>query len=297
MSTLTRRIFLCLIGILAGLAAWPVAETTLLFQSGFPSYLIFTTFLGMVFGFVIGGFFGSSDGIIMSITYNTFSGMLHGALIGIAGGIVGFLIGQAALFIIGDIFIHSMKSFNTVGLPVSRAIGWAFLGIFIGIVDGVRTRSAIKIKVGIIGGIIGGFLGGLALEYLRLTIPSIMFSRMAGLLVFGLLIGFFYGLVEKRLSYGVLRLLNGRYKGKEFLVNQRKMKIGSSDKNNIVLSGYRDIADIHAELRLKGQEVIITGGGGAKNVTLVNDDKIAERQLKLEDVIKIGSAKMIFKFK
>ncbi len=296
MSTLTRRIFLCVIGILAGLAAWPIAEATLLFQTNFPSYLIFTIFLGLVFGLIMGAFFGSSDGIIMSLTYNTLSGMLHGAIIGMAGGVIGFIIGQAALFIIGDIFIHSMKSFNTIGLPISRAIGWASLGIFIGIVDGVRTRSANKIKVGIIGGIIGGFLGGLALEYIRLIIPSITISRMAGLLVFGLLIGFFYGLVENRFSFGVLRLLNGKFKGKEFLVNHRKMKIGSSEKNHIVLSGYTDVSDHHAELLLKGEEVIITNSESKKPV-LVNDDKIAKQMLKLEDVIKIGSAKLIFKFK
>ncbi len=296
MSVLFRRLFLCLIGILAGLAAWPFAEVTLLFQSDFTSYLFFTIFLGMVFGLVVGGFFGSSDGVIMSIKMNVFSGMLHGALIGVVGGIVGFLIGQAVLFIIGDMFIHSMRSFNTIGLPISRAVGWAMLGIFIGLVDGVRLKSFDKIKVGIIGGIIGGFLGGLALEYLRLLVPGTTISRLIGLLIFGLSIGFFYGLVENRLSYGVLRLLNGKYKGKEFLVNQRKMGIGSSDKNSIVLTGYKDINDSHADLLLNRNEVIISTGDPKKTV-LVNDDKISKHQLKMDDVVKIGSAKLLFKFK
>lgn len=291
-----RRIFLCIIGILAGLTAWPLAEVTLLLQSSFPSYLVFTVFLGMVFGLIIGGLFGSSDGIIMSISSNIFSGMFRGAIIGIIGGINGFLIGQAALFVIGDIFIHSMKSFNTIGLPFSRAIGWAFLGIFIGSIDGFRSRSWNKIKVGIIGGILGGFLGGLALEYIRMIIPNIMFARLGGLMIFGLFIGLFYGFVENRLSFGVLRLLNGKFKGKEYLINQRKMKIGNSDKNDIVLSGYDNISDLHAELRFMKNEVVIKNHD-KKNPVLVNEDKINEHQLKLEDVIKIGSAKLLFKFK
>lgn len=296
MSTLKRRIFLCIIGILAGLAAWTVSEIILFFQNSFPSYLVFSVFLGMTFGLIIGSFFGSSDGIIMSIKSHIRSGILQGAFIGIVGGIIGFLIGQAALFVIGETFIHSMKSFRTIGLPISRAIGWAILGVFIGIVDGVRSRSFNKIKVGIIGGILGGFLGGLALEYIRLLIPSIMFARLVGLSIFGLLIGLLYGFVENRLSFGVLRLLNGKFKNKEFLINQRKIKIGKSDKNDIVLSDYDRVLDLHAELRLKGDEVIITNRS-TNNPVFVNDDKIKEHQLKLEDVVKIGSAKLLYKFK
>lgn len=296
MSTLTRRIFLCIIGIITGLAAWPVAEVTLLFQAGFPSYLAFSIFLGMIFGLIMGGFFGSGDGVIMSIKHNIYSGMLQGAIIGIFGGAIGFLIGQAALFIIGDMFIHSMKSFNTIGLPVSRAIGWLFLGIFIGIVDGIRSRSMNKIKVGIIGGALGGFLGGLALEYSRLIIPDIMFSRLIGLLIFGLFIGLFYGLVENRLALGVLMLLNGKFKGKEFLLNQRKMKIGNSEKNDIVLSGYSEVSDFHAEINRKRDEVVIKNLDSSKPISL-NDDRIGEHKLTWDDVIKVGSAKLLFKFK
>ncbi len=296
MSILIRRIYLCVIGMLAGLAAWPFAETALLFQNGFSSYLFFSIFLGIIFGFIMGGFFGTSDGIITSIKRNIISGAVHGALIGIAGGIIGFLIGQAALFIIGDSLIHTTKSFRTIGFPLSRAIGWAFLGIFIGMVDGVRSRSFDKIKVGLIGGIIGGFLGGLVLEYLRLLVPSIMLARLTGLVIFGLCIGLFYGFVENQLSYGVLRLLNGKYKGKEFLINQRKMKIGSTDKNTIVLPGYDKISETHAELISKGDNVTIVSHS-PKTVISVNDDKVEQHQLILDDVIQIGSAKFIYKFK
>ncbi|MBN2041052.1 MAG: FHA domain-containing protein [Spirochaetes bacterium] len=296
MSIIMRRIFLCIIGMIAGLAAWPFAETTLLFQPDFPSYLIFSIFLGVIFGFVMGGFFGTSDGVIMSVKRSVFSGSIHGALIGIIGGAVGFIIGQAALFIAGNILIQSAREFNTVGFPVSRAVGWAFLGVFIGMVDGIRSRSFDKIKVGIIGGILGGFLGGLALEYSRLVVNNVMFARVAGLIIFGLFIGLLYGFVESRLSFGVLRLLNGKYKGKEFLVNQRKIKIGSSVKNTIVLSGYDKISDTHAELKVKGDTVVIKKNS-PKTVISVNDDKVEEHQLIMDDVIQIGSAKFLYKFK
>jgi hypothetical protein len=296
MSTLMRRIFLCAIGIIAGLAAWPFAETTLLFQAVFPSYLVFSIFLGMIFGLIMGGFFGTGDGIIISGKSKIISGAFFGVLIGIAGGMIGFIIGQAALFIIGDMLVHSAKSFNTIGFPVSRAIGWAFLGVFIGMVDGIRSRSLDKIKVGIIGGIIGGFLGGLALEYSRLIIPETIFARLIGLMVFGLFIGFSYGFVENRLSFGVLRLLNGKYKGTEFLINQKTMKIGSSEKNSIILLGYDKISDTHAELTVKGDNVFIKKAS-PKTIISVNDNKVDQHELIMDDVVEIGNAKFLYKYK
>jgi hypothetical protein len=295
MSSIKRRIFLCLVGLLAGLAAWPAAEITLLFQADFPSYLVFSIFLGAIFGIFIGAFFGSGEGIIMSHRRSIVTGVAQGIFIGALGGAIGFLIGQAALFITGEYLIHSMKRFNTVGMPVSRAIGWAFLGLFVGMIDGVRSRSWNKIRVGIIGGITGGFLGGLALEYFRTAFPETVFARLLGLLIFGLFIGLMYGFVEVRLSYGVLTLLNGRFKGREFLINQKKLRIGASEKNDIKLEGYHNISDRHALVSVKKDDVYISRIEDGKLV--VNDDPVNEHMLKYEDVIKIGSAKLLYQYK
>lgn len=295
MSSIKRRIFLCLVGLLAGLAAWPAAEITLLFQSKFPSYLVFSIFLGVVFGLVIGAFFGSGDGIIMSHRRSIVTGVARGIVIGAAGGAIGFLIGQGVLFFTGEYLIHSMRRFNAVGMPISRAIGWAVLGLFVGMVDGVRSRSWNKIRVGIIGGISGGFLGGLALEYFRTAFPETVFARLLGLLIFGLFIGLLYGFVEVRLSYGVLTLLNGRYKGREFLINQKKLRIGALEKNDIKLEGYNYVSDCHALVSVKKDDVFISRV--EKGKLLVNDDPVDEHMLKYEDVIKIGSAKLLYQYK
>lgn len=296
MSTLIRRFFLCAIGLIACLAAWPVVEITLLYQSQFPSYLVFNIFIGAVCGLIIGGFFGTTEGIISSVKVKIIKGMVTGFFIGIFGGAIGFLIGQASLFIIGEFFLHSSYKLQSFGLPLSRAIGWAFLGIFIGMVEGVRALSMKKIKIGILGGLIGGFIGGLILEHMSSVVPSMMLARLIGLLVFGFFLGLFYGFIEGRLSYGALRLLNGQFKGKEFLINQRRMRIGQSNKNDIKMDpDYYSVADAHAEMKIKKGEVIIHGLNPA-NPVYVNDDKIQEHQLKLNDVIKIGSAKFLFKF-
>ncbi|MDH5560692.1 MAG: FHA domain-containing protein [Deltaproteobacteria bacterium] len=293
MSITLRKIIFCFVGLLAGLAAWPVAEIILLFQVSFPSYLMFSIFLGAIFGLVIGLFMGAKEGQAPSNRKSLFNRIIAGSLVGVLGGAVGFLIGQALLFVLGEYFIHSGRAHSALGLPLSRAVGWAFLGLFVGVTDGVRSGSLRKIKVGALGGLLGGILGGLALQYIGIFIENMMYARFAGLLLLGLSIGFFYGLVEDRLSFGVLRLLNGKFKGKEFLINQRKTRIGSAGKMDIQLNQYGTVADFQAEIVSK-KDCLLIKSRDEKGTVIVNDSLINEHELKFEDVIQIGKAKMIY---
>ncbi len=295
MSSFMKRVFLCLIGVIAGLAAWPFAETAMIYQAYFPSFLIFSIVVGLIFGLFMGSFFASSEGIILADKSKIFKGMITGAFVGLIGGIIGFLAGQFALFIIGQTLIHSMKSFNKIGLPISRAVGWSILGIFIGITEGIRSSSMKKISIGIIGGFLGGAVGGLTSEFLKQVIPNVLFARLIGLLIFGFFIGLFYGFVEKRLSYGVLRVLNGIYKGKEYLINQRKMKMGFSSKNDITLSEYSEIDENHAQVYIKKDDVYIKSLAKSAPVK-VNDETISDHLLKFGDVVKVGEAKLLYKY-
>ena len=296
MSTVSRKLVFCLIGLIAGLAAWPISEIVLVFQPKFPSYLLFSSCLGMVFGGIMGGFLGSSEGITLSIRPKIASGIIAGTLIGIIGGALGFLIGQGSLLITSEMLFYSNKSFQSFGVPISRVVGWTFLGLFIGIVEGVRALSWTKIKVGVLGGSVGGLLGGVALEYLRINHSDLNVARLIGLLILGALIGLFYGLFEKGLSQGVLKLLNGKLKGKEYLLVQKTIKIGTSGKADIQLLGYTDVGEIHAGLKLKKSEIYLSRLDPKKRV-LVNENRITEHQLKFEDVVQIGSAKFLFFYK
>ncbi len=130
MSSIMKKIFLCIIGIIAGVAAWPFSEVALLYQTYFPSYLIFSIFIGGIFGLFMGSFFSSTEGIFLAEKSKIFKGMVTGAIVGVLGGILGFLAGQAVLFILGEYLIHSSKNFNKIGLPLSRSVAWAILGIF-----------------------------------------------------------------------------------------------------------------------------------------------------------------------
>lgn len=295
MSVLIRRLILCGLGLLAGVAAWPLAEWVLFRQGVFPSYLLFSTVLGMIFGLFLGAFFGSSAGIFTSVPPRIVRGALAGAAAGLVGGIVGFLVAQAALFLAGQV-LASYRSVERAGIPLARAAGWAILGIFVGLAEGIRSRSARKLGIGLLGGLIGGFLGGLALEYSRVLFPAITYARLAGLVLFGLLLGFFYGLVERRLSYGILRVLNGALQGKEYLISQGRLRIGTAERSDVRVAGYTGVAGEHADLRIRRDDVVLRRLD-PRHPVLVNDEPVEERALKMEDVIRVGSAKFIYWFR
>jgi hypothetical protein len=295
MSTGLRRVILLCLGILGGLAAWPLTELIVSQQARFPSYLLFVAVLGAAVGALIGAFFGAAAGIFARVGGRTAGGMLVGAAVGLVGGIIGLAIGQAALFLIGGLFLSSYHSFQTAGLPIARAVGWAFLGIFVGLGEGIRAGSGKKMGIGLIGGLIGGLVGGFALEYSRLYLPRELPSRLIGLIVLGLAIGLFYGIIERSMAYGTLRVLNGRLKGKEFILNEGRIRIGRARRNQITLEPYEKLADRQAQIRFRRGEAVLTNLEPRYPV-LVNDRPVTEHRLKYEDVLKIGSAKLFYKY-
>ena len=303
MTTLARRLILLAIGLLSGMCAWPIAELILFFQAGFPSYLVFSAVLGAVTGALMGAFFGTAEGITSRVKSRIPAGLLLGAIVGCVGGAVGLLAGQAVLWLIGTLAMQSYANFQRVVLPLSHAIGWAVLGVFVGAGEGARAGSWKKIGIGILGGVTGGLLGGFILEYVRLLLPRAGVSRLLGFAVLGVAIGGFYGLIERGMSFGILRVLTGSLKGKEFLLHQRRMRIGRSPRNEIALPSYEDVADRQAQIRIRKGEVVLVNLEPRLPI-LVNEQKIeesteyhsAERRLKLGDVIRMGSVRFFYKY-
>ena len=296
MSRLVRRLIYVAMGLLGGIAAWPVLELAVYYQAQFGSYLLFSLSAGAAFGAVFGAFSGSVDGIIAANPRSIGFGALIGAAMGAAGGAIGFLLGQLILLLLGELFLQSVTEFETLGLPLSRAVGWAIMGMFVASAEGVRRRSWLKTVIGVAGGIVGGLIGGAAIEYAPLVLPESV-ARPVGLALFGVLIAVFYGLVERKLSAGALRLLNGLYRGKEFIINQRLVTIGGEPGADIYLSGYSRVQGRHARLQEKKGELYLYPEEGAKTVK-VNDDPVADEGsgvLKYEDVLQVGNAKFLFR--
>lgn len=294
MSVLTKRLLLCFIGILAGILAWPFLELMLFYQNRFSSYFLFSLIQGALYGLILGSFFGSSEGLFNKNRNALIKGTLMGALIGLLGGALGSITGQKILFSTGNIFFTTYEARESLALPFSRALALGCMGIFIGLSEGIRSRSFKKSVVGFWGGLLGGLLGGFLMEVLNSFFPSSQ-SRLAGVIMPSLLIGLFYGLIEKKMASGVLRVLNGKQKRKEFLINQKKLQIGSGSKCDIALPDYSEVQDLHALICEEKGELIVRNPTG-KTLLLVNDRPVDNKQiLKYEDVIKLGDLKMYYK--
>jgi hypothetical protein len=295
-------------------------ELVLSRQEVFPSYFLFSLVQGALFGLVVGAFFGSGEGLTSKEKGKIVRGTLLGAATGVIGGVLGFLAGQGVLFLVVQKAFTSYRMQQLVAVPLARIVGWIVLGIFVGAADGLRARSPKRSMVGILGGLLGGLFGGAAIEYLRTFYPDLLYTRLIGLSLFGLLIGLFYSLLERGVSLGVLRVLNGSRRGKEYSFAQNRLSVGSGDRNDIVLRGYTGVEKRHAQFRIRGKEVYLVPadrrGGPASGErkrqsgksqsegreaehgprVLVNERPVEkERILKYEDVIQLGSAKLLYK--
>ena len=69
MSILMRRIYLCLIGLVAGASVWPLIELILKNQEKLSSYFLLSVISGLTFGLFIGAFFGTINGIVLKNNY------------------------------------------------------------------------------------------------------------------------------------------------------------------------------------------------------------------------------------
>ncbi|AFG38871.1 FHA domain-containing protein [Spirochaeta africana] len=294
MTMFFRRIIIAVLGLLGGLAAWPAMQLLLSRQTSFPSFLLFSLISGALLGLLFGAFFSSAAGIIARRLDRLFIGMGIGALLGTIGGAFGFLVAQRVFLFFGERLALADGSLRTIGLPVSRALGWAVLGTCIGTVEGIRVHSWRKMVTGIVGGFLGGIVGGAVLELLATLFPSSGIASLAGLILLGIAIGLAYSIVERRMSYGVLRILNGPHKGKEFILNQNRILIGSGKRCEVLLSDYDKVEPVHAVLRAKNRELTLSSDLAGEQL-IVNDTQVEERLLKYEDVLKIGTAKLLYK--
>lgn len=297
MTNFIRRLIIIAMGLAGGLFVWPLVELLLGAQELFPSYFLYSATIGALVGVVLGAFFAAAGGLCDRSVTKALDGAWKGALVGIAGGLLSALAAQAFLFFVGErllkgaLLSDSEGSPVTVGFILARAAAWLVVGAAIGSAEGLRSRSARKISMGLLGGIAGGFLGGLLFTILSIRAPSFGAGRLLSLMLMGSLISLFYALLEKRFATGSLKALNGPLKGKDFLICQRRLRLGQDKNCDIVIEGYREVEALHAELLARRGELEIERK--AKSLR-VNDKEVSKQVLKLDDVIQLGSAKFLY---
>jgi predicted component of type VI protein secretion system len=86
------------------------------------------------------------------------------------------------------------------------------------------------------------------------------------------------------------------FKGKEFMLNQRRLSVGAAPSSDVPLFDYRRVMERHALLIASGQDLALVPED-SQNEVKHNDRKVPENgvgPLKYGDVIQIGNAKLLY---
>ena len=292
MTVSIKRILYIILGALAGLTSWGAQELILANYS--QSYLGLNLLFGITTGMVFGFMFGGLDGIAIGEKKKALLSGLVGLAMGALGGAVSFLLAGVLMVAVSNGLNAGFTSTTTTILPLSRIVAWTIIGLVLGAAEGLRSRSLRRVLVGGLGGMVGGLVGGSALEGCLAWLSWASLARILGFVLLGLSLGFFLGWFEVRFAYGRLRVLTGALKNREYLLSRKTTTLGSSWTCDVWLRGSPEVAQLHAGLVRRHLETTLVNYS-KESPPLLNDDALHEtKELKYEDVIQVGSAKLLY---
>jgi MFS family permease len=278
----------CIFGALGGLLGWGLLCMVAPSSS---SDLANAAFSGALVGLTIGACCGAWDGLFRNRAPRRAAiGAGLGAALGALGGLIGLGIGQQLYAAAGGGFF-------------SRALGWAIFGAAVGATEGLLRRSPTKIAYGCYGGFLGGLVGGSTYQWL-VEKAGYWFARdnahaigsAVGLMLLGMFVSGFIGLVEDLLRAAWLIFTSGRLEGQSRTLDPRRpARIGRSDAADICILGDPNLAQQHAQIVCAGGDYFVEAVDGAvqygKGPRLA---AVTRQQLQPGDIIAFGSARATF---
>ncbi|RKX98996.1 MAG: hypothetical protein DRP55_07880, partial [Spirochaetes bacterium] len=82
MSALFKKIFMVLIGILAGIASWAIIEICLYYGELTGRHIVWNGLTGAFIGLIFGFFFSSAEGVMFSNSSRAIQGGIIGSILG-----------------------------------------------------------------------------------------------------------------------------------------------------------------------------------------------------------------------
>ncbi len=285
------RLFIYYCAICGGWAAfltWGILAATGL--RGNVSPYLWATLTGALLGMIVASAIGAVDALLNAVGFQRFLRVGLCLFLGLLGGLFGGLVGE---------FLHDM-----LHLPVF--IGWMLTGICIGaspgifdllrslLTQGEKWLAVKKTLSGMLGGLLGGFLGGLPFGFLMESTAIPRSNLAIGLVILGLCIGLFIGLVQVALKEAWLKVAKGFRAGRELMLSKDETTIGRAESCDLGLFGDNQIERLHARIRLKNNRYLLddaeTPGG-----TYLNDERISSpTPLRSGDKIRVGNAVIEF---
>ncbi len=223
----------------------------------------------------------------MRSAYQARRGGLIGAGVGVVGGAIGL--------VIGEMVFQPLKFLRFVG----RSIGWAVFGAFLGAAEGVTRRSWKGLRSAALGGTIGGAIGGFMFDlvglFTVLLFSSDALSRGVALIILGACIGLWIVLIERVLAPATLKVISGRFEGREFLLDKPRLTLGSNERGDIAIFGDPQIRGHHATLHHEGKGYVIEAAAGAP--LILNKQPATRQALGIEDELIVGQTRLIYRDK
>lgn len=131
---------------------------------------------------------------------------------------------------------------------LNRGIAWAIIGLAAGATVGVASLQWKRALITGGGGLLGGFIGG----YLFDAIPTEGAAQIIGLLITGLAIGGVIALTEQAVKSAWIEITHGGMAGKQFILYQSRIVLGSSPSADITLIKDPDIPPVAAVIDTSG---------------------------------------------
>lgn len=198
------------------------------------------------------------------------------------------------LFDLGlDIFDEEFYTEFATRNHLNRGVAWAFLGLAAGLAVGSHSKSARRILVTGAGGLAGGFIGGFIFDFIT---AGQDFAQIAGLIITGGSVGIAVSLLEQAAKQSWIEIIKGGMAGKQFILYQREITLGSSPGANITLIKDPSISPIAAKISRRGNISYISTQNPGVPVS-VNGQSGNELPLSEGSLIVIGGTELRFREK
>jgi len=279
MSRIMRLFYYGVMGAIGGIIGWQASNLLGLSFTG--NLYLSEIIVGAVIGLCIGFFIGLVEGALTkNITRALKTGLLC-CLMGLVGGAIGLPLSEALFQLLG-------------GESWGRAIGWGLFGLLIGLATGYNSGS--QMWKGALGGFLGGLLGSILLNGARSWLNEPLMGKAAGLALLGASVGVFIAMIVFLLSRAWFKVISGKLKGTEFILDKFMRAGGPSAfigsdalKSDIVLPD-PDVSPQHALLKGTGshfnlKDLSLSG-------TFVNNKRIEQTVLSNNQIIKVGNTQL-----
>jgi hypothetical protein len=173
---------------------------------------------------------------------------------------------------------------------LSRGIAWSFLGLAAGVAVGITSLAIKRVLITAGGGFVGGFIGGFLFDFFQ----GEAVAQISGLVITGGAVGLAVSLLEQVTKSSWLEIVKGGMAGKQFILYQNSITLGSSPSANITLIKDNAIPPIAALIKKFGNNVTISSA--APGVAISVDGVSAfEHRLKEGSLIVLGGTEVRFR--